>query len=247
MAKTWNSNYIRPLIFRIYNKVLERPPKEGYEGDEGVLYSSKLLSGTITVRSIVRELALGQEHLDRFIRKSTLEQGVRNCYRHILGCAPTPDDLNASVRLFEYEGIDNVIEDLFDNKGYTPKFGDDMATCLIWKHIPHAQEPPHDDIILNYTSWDGAKWTAKLDRDLFFHAPNGEWSQAHDDIILNYIDWNGTKWTVKIDSDPLTAQQPFKLAPEGDWQRFHNSTNFQYISWDGAQWQAEVSASNTSQ
>ena len=51
---------------------------------------------------------------------------------------------------------------------------------------------------MNYISWDGSKWTAKIQGSGFVHAPNGNWQLAHTDIIINYITWDEGKWTAKI-------------------------------------------------
>ena len=56
----------------------------------------------------------------------------------------------------------------------------------------------HADSILNYVTWDGTKWSAKIQGGGFLHAPNGDWGRAHADTIINYVTWDGTKWSAKI-------------------------------------------------
>lgn len=82
--------------------------------------------------------------------------------------------------------------------------------------------------VINYISWDGGKWAAKLQGDGFLHAPNGDWTKAHADSIINYISWDGQKWTAKLQTSD------FLHAPNGDWTRAHSDTIINYISWDNS-------------
>jgi hypothetical protein len=75
--------------------------------------------------------------------------------------------------------------------------------------------------VINYKTWDGSKWTAKLNGTTFTHAPDGDFSKAHDDSIINYITWGGDLWTAKVNNDfsflhaPVPAHQiptPYKVA-----------------------------------
>lgn len=82
--------------------------------------------------------------------------------------------------------------------------------------------------VVNYISWDGAKWAAKLQGDGFLHAPNGDWTRAHIDSVINYISWDDQKWSAKIQGDV------FLHAPNGDWARAHSDTIINYNSWDNS-------------
>ena len=80
-----------------------------------------------------------------------------------------------------------------------------------------------------YTGWDGSQWTARVDRDQFVHAPNGDFRASHQDTIIRYISWDGNRWTARISGDH------FVHAPNEDWSRAHNDVILNYINWSGAQ------------
>jgi hypothetical protein len=104
-----------------------------------------------------------------------------------------------------------------------------------WIHAPAgAWDKAHADAIMNYVTWDGGKWTAKIEGNQFVHAPGGDWSQAHADTIMNYVTWDGSKWTAKIDNGV------FLHAPNGDWSRAHKDSIINYITWDGSKWTAKI-------
>ena len=56
----------------------------------------------------------------------------------------------------------------------------------------------HEDVIINYQTWGGAQWTAKIVGDKFLHAPGGDFSRSHEDVIINYQVWGGAPWTAKL-------------------------------------------------
>jgi hypothetical protein len=85
-----------------------------------------------------------------------------------------------------------------------------------------------------YTYWDGAHWTARIDRDQFTHAPNGDFSAAHSDNIIRYVSWDGGRWTAKISGNH------FVHAPNDDWSRAHDYVILNYIDWNGAQRQVKI-------
>ena len=80
-----------------------------------------------------------------------------------------------------------------------------------------------------YTYWDGSHWTARIERDQFVHAPNGDFGAAHSDTIIRYISWDGNRWTAKI------SRGQFVHAPNEDWSRAHNDVILNYVQWNGGQ------------
>jgi|CXWL01.1.fsa_nt_gi hypothetical protein len=88
--------------------------------------------------------------------------------------------------------------------------------------------------VINYKSWDGLKWAAKLQGDGFLHAPIGDWTRAHADSIINYIAWDGQRWTAKIQGNV------FLHAPNGDWARAHTDTIINYFSWENVKMTARL-------
>jgi hypothetical protein len=80
---------------------------------------------------------------------------------------------------------------------------------------------------IQYISWDGTKWAARIEGTDFVHAPTGDWSRSHRDVIINYITWDGTRWSAKIED--LT----FVHAPAGDWSRSHRDVILNYRGWNG--------------
>jgi len=85
-----------------------------------------------------------------------------------------------------------------------------------------------------YTYWDGGHWTARIDRDQFVHAPNGNFGSAHGDNIIRYVSWDGGRWTAKI------VGNHFVHAPNDDWSRAHDDVILNYIDWSGAQRQVKI-------
>jgi hypothetical protein len=66
------------------------------------------------------------------------------------------------------------------------------------------------DTIINYITWDGNKWSAKLNGTAFVLAPNGEWSKSRPDTFINYITWDHSKWSARVQSNGnfLLAKKP---------------------------------------
>ena len=79
-----------------------------------------------------------------------------------------------------------------------------------------------------YQTWDSSHWTARIDRDQFVHAPNGDFAAAHSDTIIRYLSWDGNRWTAKISGNH------FVHAPNDDWSRAHDDVILNYIDWTGA-------------
>ncbi len=117
---------------------------------------------------------------------------------------------------------------------------------LIFIHAPNGDwSKSHDDTIINYETWDGTNWTAKIKVNadgsvIFTHAPNGgNWSKSHDDTIINYKTWDETNWTAKAKVNS-NGSVIFTHAPNGDWSKSHDDTIINYKTWGGTNWTAKV-------
>src|SRR5437764_12897479 len=97
MPTQFNPTDIPGIITRIYQQVLERQPDQGGE----TYYSSKLNLGEMTVRDIVKELGLSQEHRDRFLTPNTDTDAVNVCYKHFLAREPEAQRLQYSTHQAE--------------------------------------------------------------------------------------------------------------------------------------------------
>lgn len=82
----------------------------------------------------------------------------------------------------------------------------------------------------NYLTWDGSKWSVKVDGNMFTHAPNGDWAKAHKDTIINFIGWHGEKWTAKIDGDA------FVVSAEDGFSPPRKQKHLAYVTHDGSYW-----------
>ncbi|MFT5570579.1 MAG: hypothetical protein ACI8QD_002160 [Cyclobacteriaceae bacterium] len=85
----------------------------------------------------------------------------------------------------------------------------------------------HGDIIVNYVSWDGQNWTAKLKGNTFVHAKNGDFSTSHQDEIINYVFSDGSQWTAKVSGNTFTH------ARNGDFSTSHQDVLLGYVTWGG--------------
>jgi hypothetical protein len=94
----------------------------------------------------------------------------------------------------------------------------------------------HPDTVINYITWDGTYWTAKIQNGQFLHASHGDFTspQTHPDSILNYKTWDGSNWTARL------SGTVFIHAPNGDFSKAHTDSIMNYITWDGTLWTAKV-------
>jgi hypothetical protein len=53
------------------------------------------------------------------------------------------------------------------------------------------------DSKINYVTWDGTKWQAKVNGSTFTHAPQSDLRRTHTSDHLNYKFPDGTKWSMK--------------------------------------------------
>ncbi|MFX0029857.1 MAG: neuraminidase-like domain-containing protein, partial [Candidatus Hermodarchaeota archaeon] len=116
-----NYELVRFLVRSIFRQVLERDP----EPIEMIIRVSKLNKGKISLKEMIRELALTKEHQDHFIVPSSEDKAITYCFNHLLGRDPSPDEIEKWVDVSFDEGIDNVINGLIDSDEYEEKFGED--------------------------------------------------------------------------------------------------------------------------
>jgi Domain of unknown function (DUF4751)/Group XII secretory phospholipase A2 precursor (PLA2G12) len=136
-----------------------------------------------------------------------------------------------------YTGVLENAQDAYDKaqEAAKPIAAVFQGTGRSWSHAPNGDfSKSHSDTIINYVTWDGTQWTAKLVGNTLFHAPNGDFSKAHSDTIINYITWDGTQWTARI------VGNTFFHAPNGDFSKSHPDKIINYITWDGTQWTAKL-------
>ncbi len=90
----------------------------------------------------------------------------------------------------------------------------------------------HEGVTIDYISWDGAYWTAKVVGNTFIHAPGGDFSQSHQDNHIDYLAWGSQHYRATLDGDVLTH------APEYNLSLSHQDTVINYLVWEGAPWTA---------
>ncbi|HTI44229.1 MAG TPA: phycobilisome rod-core linker polypeptide [Vicinamibacterales bacterium] len=112
----------RHVVDELYRHMLERTA-----GAPSQAWVDKLNSG-MTVRSIVREIATSQEHMQRFHNTSEGANANRNSvatlYRHILGRQPDPAGWDSLTNLANQQGLVAVVDTIINSEEYTRTFGD---------------------------------------------------------------------------------------------------------------------------
>jgi hypothetical protein len=121
LSKEWDLILVPDLVKRIFRQVLERE----YTPVELIEWGSKLNRGETSVKAMIQELALTEEHEDRFIRPNSEDNAIIYCFNHLLGRDPTPSEIEKWVDISLDEGIDDVIKRLMDSDEYNEKFGED--------------------------------------------------------------------------------------------------------------------------
>lgn len=121
MAKNWGIHEVPTLISNIYQRVLERD----WDPVGLIFWGSQLDRGEMSVREVVRRVALSEEHMARFIKPHSVEEAVKICYRHLLAREADPGGLQNWVKVFQQEGVDNVIHGIVDSNEYMDRFGED--------------------------------------------------------------------------------------------------------------------------
>lgn len=121
VLKEWALELVPDLVRRIFRQVLERE----YAPFEFIEWGLKLNRGETSVKTMIQELALTEEHEDHFIRPFSEDIAIKYCFNHLLGRDPTPEEIETWIDVSLNEGIDDVIKRLLDSNEYDVKFGED--------------------------------------------------------------------------------------------------------------------------
>jgi len=114
----------RHVVNELYRHMLERPADSG-----SVHWVQQLESGRMTVREVVRAIAMSPEHARRFIyteagESAPYERSVARLYRHLLGRQPDADGQRAFAELAQRSGARAVVEGILNSREYVEQFGD---------------------------------------------------------------------------------------------------------------------------
>ena len=111
----------RRVIDEVYRRVLERPA-----GSAGDAWNQKLVSGSVSVRDIVRDVAKSPEHTQRFLNGQSNENVVRTLYRHVLGRETDPGAAGWFPQV-RTKGAAGIIDELMASPEYEQSFGADIV------------------------------------------------------------------------------------------------------------------------
>lgn len=106
------------VVSEVYRHMLERTPDPASAG-----WADKLVSGSMTVRDVVRAVAQSPEHLQRF-GTDARDQAVGTLYRHILGRQPDAAGQRAFADLAASRGLGAVVDQIVNSSEYQQSFGD---------------------------------------------------------------------------------------------------------------------------
>jgi hypothetical protein len=114
----------RRVVNELYRHMLERQADAG-----SAHWVQQLESGRMTVRDVVRSIAVSPEYTQRFVYTESgegtpYERSVSRLYRHILGRQPDPDGQRAFARVIEQSGPEAAIDRIVGSREYTQQYGD---------------------------------------------------------------------------------------------------------------------------
>ena len=114
----------RRVVNELYRHMLERQADAG-----SAHWVQQLESGRMTVRDVVRSVAVSPEYTQRFVYTESgegtpYERSVARLYRHILGRQPDPDGQRAFARMIEQTGPEAAIDRILGSREYNQQFGD---------------------------------------------------------------------------------------------------------------------------
>lgn len=116
----------------------------------------------------------------------------------------------------------------FKEVAFTPYF-------LTIQHTKRDASTSHNDLIVNYKTWGGGNWTAKIGSDgQFSHQAQGA-NSGHSDIIIDYQTWGGDEWTATINPQSKVFKHIRRGTPSG-----HEDSVLDYTSWDGSEWTMRI-------
>lgn len=99
-------------------------------------------------------------------------------------------------------------------------------------HIEHSGGGHNTSTVINYKTWDGTGWWARIEGNTFIHSRNHDFSNSHQDDIINYLYWDNSKWTARVNGDTWTH------APNGDFNSAHRSACIMYKTPQDGLWTA---------
>ena len=112
------------VVSELYRHMLERTPDPGAQH-----WQNELAAGRLTVRDVVRLIAVSQEHQQRFGQTEPgegqpYERAVARLYRHVLARQPDPDGQGSWAGQAQGSGLNAVAEALISSDEYSRSFGD---------------------------------------------------------------------------------------------------------------------------
>jgi len=112
------------VVSELYRHILERAPDPGAQH-----WQQQIASGGMTVRELVRAIAVSQEHMQRFGQTengegTAYERAVARLYRHVLSRQPDPQGQHNYAMQAQQRGLNSVAEALVNSPEYTNAFGD---------------------------------------------------------------------------------------------------------------------------
>jgi hypothetical protein len=115
----------RHVVNELYRHMLERPAAESASAH----WVEQLERGRMTVRDVVRDIAMSPEYQQRFIytesgENTPYERSVARLYRHVLGRQPDAGGQQNFARTMQQSGPRAVIDQILDSREYNEQFGD---------------------------------------------------------------------------------------------------------------------------
>jgi phycobilisome linker polypeptide/uncharacterized protein DUF4214/EF hand domain-containing protein len=114
----------RHVVNELYRHMLERQADAG-----SAHWVQQLENGRMTVREVVRAVAVSPEYTQRFWYAESgegtpYERSVGRLYRHLLGRQPDAEGQNAFARMGQQSGINPVVDRILTSSEYRQQFGD---------------------------------------------------------------------------------------------------------------------------
>jgi hypothetical protein len=112
------------VVSEVYRHMLERSPDPGAQ-----TYVRQLANGRLSVKELVRNVAMSSEHMRRFGQTEPGEEqpysrAVATFYRHLLGRQPDIGGLRNWTRVAQQRGLPTVIDGLINSAEYDDRFSD---------------------------------------------------------------------------------------------------------------------------
>lgn len=114
----------RQVVNELYRHMLERQADAG-----SAHWVQQLESGRMTVRDVVRSIAISPEYTERFFyaesgESTPYERSVARLYRHLLGRQPDAEGQRVFARVAQQSGPEAVIDRILNSNEYRQQFGD---------------------------------------------------------------------------------------------------------------------------